>query len=194
MVVEITIPDKEKSAMEDKLWVNEFVGGNDNAFNWIVIKHKKSIFNLCYRFLQNYDEANDCAQECFVKVWKYLKGYRGDAKFSTWLYRIAINTCKNRITSIQYKMNVQSVHLSESEIGFLENMAPDDIEKKRKGIHVHDCIGKLDSHHKEVVLLRDIQGNSYQEICEITKLNLGTIKSRLARARMSLKTCLGGLL
>ena len=84
---------------EDALLVRAFNSGEKPAFDKLVLKYKDKVFNICYRFLNDYEEANDCAQETFVKIYRSLKNFRFESSFSTWLYRIAVNTCKNKITS-----------------------------------------------------------------------------------------------
>ena len=100
------------SSGEDTELIKAFQKGNRSAFDRLVLKHKEKIFNLCYWFLQDYEEANDMAQEAFIKAFKSLKKFRFQSAFSTWLYRIAVNTCKNRLKSSEYRHKKRTISLS----------------------------------------------------------------------------------
>src|SRR5262245_17502035 len=100
---------------EDRQWVLEYQGGREEGFNRLVLKHKDRIFSLCLRLLQDSHEADDAAQETFVRVFQGLRGFRGEAKFSTWLYRIAVNACKNKLDSKEYRHRKDRRDLEESE-------------------------------------------------------------------------------
>jgi len=133
-----------------------------------------------------------------------LKLFRFESSFFTWLYRIAVNTCKNRIKSSEYRFKKTNAGMDGTmeSAGFhqqerLDNTAPDpafDLEKKETMKVVQRAIDTLPQDQKTVVILRDIQGLSYEEIADITGFKLGTIKSRLSRARSALKEELGGKL
>ncbi len=172
------------------------------AFDELVIKHKDRMFNLIYWFLGDYHEANDCAQETFIKVFKSIKTFRFESAFSTWLYRIAVNTCKNRIKSSAYRWGKKTVSLEASNGSTNGNPFPEIVngsptpvmalEKKERMTRIQKAINSLPEEQSQVVVLRDIQGLSYQDISDITGLNLGTVKSRLARGRLALKNQLKG--
>jgi RNA polymerase sigma-70 factor (ECF subfamily) len=171
--------------------------GDMTAFDELVHKHKDGLFNLVYRFLGDYQEANECAQETFIKVFKSIKKFRFESAFSTWLYRIAVNTCKNRIKSSGYRWKKMTVSLENPEgskdgnpFSEIANGAPTPIaalEKKERLMWVQKAVNSLPEEQNRVIVLRDIQGLSYQEISDITGLNVGTVKSKLARGRLALK-------
>ncbi|MFH0839840.1 MAG: sigma-70 family RNA polymerase sigma factor [Candidatus Omnitrophota bacterium] len=181
---------------EDSALVSAFQRGDKSAFDRLVLKYKDMVFNLCYRFLGNREEADDCAQETFIKVYRSLKNFRLESAFSTWLYRIAVNTCKNKITSLEYRHRKNTIALNaerKSEDGFytLEikdgSLSPKEIlEKKEKDMLLQRAIDSLPEDQKAIVVLRDIEGLSYGEISEIGGYKLGTVKSKLARARQAL--------
>jgi RNA polymerase sigma-70 factor (ECF subfamily) len=189
---------------EDTTLVKAFLAGESSAFNSLVLRHKDRVFNLCYRFLGEYEEANDCAQETFVKVYMSLKKFRFDANFTTWLYRIAVNVCKNRVSSKEYKRSKKVVRLDnpgnpENGTSSIEakdkSLSPrDNLERKEKNMLIQKAIESLPDEQRAVVLLRDIEGLSYEEISNITGYNLGTVKSKLARAREKLREKLRGLI
>jgi RNA polymerase sigma-70 factor (ECF subfamily) len=176
--------------------------GDMAAFDELVLKHKNRLFNLVYWFLGDYQDANDCAQETFIKVFKSIKNFRFESSFSTWLYRIAVNTCKNKLKSSAYRWKKKTVSLETSNsskngnpLSEIVNGSPTPVmalEKKERMIRIQKAINSLPEEQNQVVVLRDIQGLSYQDISDITGLNLGTVKSRLARGRLELKNKLKG--
>lgn len=192
------------SSGEDALLVKAFQKGDKKAFDELVIKHKDRIFNLCYRFLGDYEEANDSAQEAFVKAYGSLNTFRLESAFSTWLYRIAVNTCKNKLGSAAYRAKRKTVSIDNpgnNEDGPLpmeiQNGTPSPLarmEEKEKMALVQRALDTLPTEFKMVVTLRDVEGLSYEDIAEVTGLNLGTVKSRIARARTDLRNKLRGVL
>ena len=192
------------SSGEDALLIKAFQRGDKKAFDGLVVRHKDRIFNLCYRFLGDYEEANDSAQEAFVKAYGSLNSFRLESTFSTWLYRIAVNVCKNKLGSSAYKAKRKMVSLDNpgtpsNEIPPMEipNGAPSPLarmEEKEKMTLVQRALDNLTADFKMVVTLRDVEGLSYEDIAEITGLNLGTVKSRIARARTDLRNRLRGVL
>jgi RNA polymerase sigma-70 factor (ECF subfamily) len=186
----------QDSHVEDAQLVRAFKKSHDIAsFDALVIKYKNRVFNICFRFLGEREEANDCAQETFLKVYRALSGFREEAAFSTWLYRIAMNTCKNRISSREYRRKRMTVNPGGSENGEDRGFEIEDtrnspvllFERSEKARIVREAIASLDARHRAVVILRDIEGFSYEEIARIEGLNVGTVKSRIARAREALK-------
>jgi RNA polymerase sigma-70 factor (ECF subfamily) len=190
------------SSRADTVLIRAVQAGDMAAFDELVLKHKDRLFNLVYWFLGDYHETNDCAQEIFIKVFKSIKKFRFESAFSTWLYRIAINTCKNRIKSSAYRWKKKTVSLetsngSKNDNPFSEiaNGSPTPamaLEKKERMMLIQKAIDSLPEEQNRVVVLRDIQGLLYQDISDITGLNLGTVKSRLARGRLALKNQLKG--
>jgi len=189
---------------EDYALIQSFVKGDMASFDKLVIKYKDKIFNLCYRFLTDYEEANDCAQEVFVSVYRALKGFRFEASFSTWIFKIAVNICRNKLVSADYRRKKKMVRLDSPtdntgendcvlEIGD-ERLSPEvQSEREEKSQAIEEAIFSLPQDQKEVVILRDIEMLSYEEISRTTGLNLGTVKSKLSRARQSLAEKLRGL-
>lgn len=192
------------SSRADTVLIRAVQAGDMAAFDELVLKHKDRLFNLVYWFLGDYHEANDCAQETFIKVFKSIKKFRFESAFSTWLYRIAANTCKNKIKSSAYRWKKKTVSLETSNGSKNGNPFPEIVndsptpvkalEKKERMMRIQKAINSLPEEQNQVVVLRDIQGLSYQDISNITGLNLGTVKSRLARGRLSLRNKLKPLL
>ena len=181
---------------EDRDAVERSVQGNREAFDLLVEKYYKKIYNLAYRFVGDREEANDLAQEIFTAAYKNLKKFRGDAKFSTWLFQIASNRGKNKFKYLKRRGHFANRWQSEEdeERDPLRSGIPDHstnpetlLAGKQIQRIVQKAIDDLDPDHKEIVVLRDIEGFSYEEIARILNLPEGTTKSRLHRARMVVK-------
>lgn len=198
------IRNPTSSSKEDGELVKAFQAGDKAAFDKLVLKHKDKLFNLCYWFLGDKQEANDSAQDVFIKIYRSLKKFRLESAFSTWLYRIASNTCKNRLKSLEHRQKKKMVWLDNP--GDLDNRehsakiqaeSPSpmlELEKKERMMLIQKAIGLLPAEQRTVVVLRDIEGLSYEEVTNITGFNLGTVKSRLSRARLELRKKLTGII
>ena len=174
--------------------------GDADAFEALVERHQKRMLNVAYRMLGDYDEACDVVQEAFLAAWRAIRSFRGEAKFSTWLYGIAVNRARNRIRQSQGRSRRETASIDDPDgpgAGGVRREVPDcgesaeeRLEKKEIEARVQRCIGALEPEHREVLVLRDIQGFSYEEIAGMLNLPEGTVKSRLFRARAVLKDCL----
>lgn len=181
---------------EDGEMVDRCLRGERQAFDLLVEKYYKKIYNLAFRFVGDTEEANDLAQDIFTAAYKNIKKFRGDAKFSTWLFQIATNRGKNRFKYLKrrgYFANRGSSD-DEEERNDLQQNIPDHttnpetlLAGRQLQTIVQHAIDSLDPDHKEIVILRDIEGFSYEEIAKILNLPEGTTKSRLHRARMIVK-------
>lgn len=170
---------------------------DEKAFREIVERYGDTVYNLTYRMLGNREEAEDVSQEVFITVFKSIDSFRGDSKFSTWLYRIAVNHCKNRIKYLSRRHDRDQSEYDEEVLrdqaaGAATAPAPAPRpDKQLEGVELEQimqrCIAGLDEEHRLVVVLRDVEDLSYEEICAITNLPVGTVKSRLHRARLALK-------
>ena len=195
---------KNLLSQEDARLVEAFQANDNIAFDKLVLKYKDMVFNVCYRMLRDYEEANDCAEESFVRAFRGLKGFRFKSTFKTWIYRVAVNICKNKITSLAYRYKKRMVSIDkpkETENGDCVVEITDgsptpllEIVKKERDALVQSAIDTLSKTHKEIIILRDVENLSYEEIVKITGYNLGTVKSKLARARQKLREKLKGLI
>jgi len=181
---------------EDGDLVERTKRGARDTFDALVEKYYKKIYNLAYRFVGDTEEANDLAQEIFAAAYQNLKKFRGDAKFSTWLFQIATNRGKNRFKYLKRRGYFVNKGLTDNgdERETQQRSVPDVstnpetmLASKQIQKIVQDAINELDPDHKEIVILRDIEGFSYEEIAQLLNLPEGTTKSRLHRARMVLK-------
>ncbi|OGP67843.1 MAG: hypothetical protein A2W27_06310 [Deltaproteobacteria bacterium RBG_16_44_11] len=174
--------------------------GDTDAFDVLVERHQKKMLNIAYRMMGDYDEACDVTQEAFLAAYKSIKKFKAEAKFSTWLYRIVVNYSKNRLKQLRNITQREGVSIDDSgemkiEGVMCQSSANDanpgaQMEKREREAQVQKCITSLDEEYREVLVLRDIQGFSYEEIKDILKIPEGTVKSRLSRARNALKDCL----
>lgn len=165
----------------------------------MVEAYQDRIFNLVFRMIGTRAEAEDLAQEVFITVFKSIDQFRGDSKLSTWLYRVAANHCKNRIKYLSRRYERATGVLDENAervaaaqggtpVGAGQIDRPDQaLEGAQMDRVVQQAIAELDEDHRLVVVLRDIEELAYEEICEITGLPEGTVKSRLHRGRLALK-------
>lgn len=181
---------------DDESTVKACKQGDRGAFDKLVAKYQRKIYNLSYRFVGDQEEANDLAQEIFVAAYQNIKKFRGDSKFSTWLFQIAANRGKNRFKYLKLRgffTNRGSSDPEEDggsparEIPDYETNPENMLAGKQVQRIVQRVIDRLDPDHKEILILRDIEGLSYEEIGRILKLPEGTTKSRLHRARMEVK-------
>jgi len=174
--------------------------GDIEAFEQIVNKYQKRMFNISYRMLGDYDEASEAVQDAFVSAYRGIKGFKGKSRFSTWLYAIVVNVSKNRLKQIKARLSREQFSLDDpvdtgdgqikrepvsSGLSALERL-----EKRELGLKVQGCINSLEGEFREVIVLRDMQGFSYEEISAMLKIAEGTVKSRLYRARESVRNCL----
>jgi len=172
---------------------------DERAFREMVETYQDRVYNLLFRMIGRKEEAEDLAQEVFVTVFKSIDQFRGDAKFSTWLYRVAANHCKNRIKYLSRRHDRKTDPLDDAAerasaaqggapVGAGHIATPDRaLEGAETERIVQQAIADLDEDHRLVVVLRDIEELAYEEICQITGLPEGTVKSRLHRARLALK-------
>jgi RNA polymerase sigma-70 factor, ECF subfamily len=169
---------------------------DERAFRELVETHRDRVFNITFRMLGNRAEAEDVAQEVFIKVFKTIHEFREESKFSTWLYRVAVNSCKNQIKYLARRHDKNRDELDETThasgvngtIGAPMPSAPDKaLASAQMEKLMQEAIANLEEDQRIVVVLRDVEDLSIEEICEITGLPDGTVKSRLHRARLVLR-------
>jgi len=171
--------------------------GETEAFSLLVRRHQKKMLNIAYRMIGDYDEACDVVQEAFLSAYRAIGKFRGDARFSTWLCGIVLNHSRSHMTQKAARSRHEAGSFDDpvksrdgnflNEPRSQEGAIIERLEKRELEAKVQECIGFLDGEQREVIVLRDIQGFSYEEIGVMLKLPEGTVKSRLFRARNSLK-------
>jgi RNA polymerase sigma-70 factor (ECF subfamily) len=169
---------------------------DERAFRELVQEHRDRVYNITFRMLGNRAEAEDVAQEVFITVFKTIDQFREESKFSTWLYRVAVNHCKNRIKYLARRHDRDRDQLDEATQGngvngTIGGPVPSSPDRALAGAQMEkllqDAIASLEDDQRIVVVLRDVEDLSIEEICEITGLPDGTVKSRLHRARLVLR-------
>ena len=187
----------EDRAAEDAELVDRFRAGDMKAFDMLLQRYENRVFNFTLRMLGDCQNAREVTQDIFLRAFRYLGNYRGDGKFSTWLFTIASSTCKNAIAYYhireKYKQNVVQ---DPEQTGELDPLAivPDDTDAPERkfdqnttGAMLTQAIKDLPETYRKVIVLKDVNDFSYEEIGEIVGVPLGTVKSRIARARLLLR-------
>ena len=174
-------------SISDADCVRRIQHGEADAFEVLVRRHEKTIFNLVYRMLGDYDDATEVSQEVFLSAYRAIGQFRGEANFSTWLYRIALNhaTTRRKSTNSRQKRLVPldgSEMIDDGQIGPAETL-----EKKELRERVQRALNELEPDDATVILLRDLQDIPYEDVARMLEIPVGTVKSRLHRARQALK-------
>ena len=178
---------------EDQILVERVKRGDKRAFDLLVLKYQHKIVGLVGRYLRDQDEVLDVTQEAFIKAYRALPKFRGDSQFYTWLYRIAINTAKNYLVSRSRRPPDTDIDVNEGE--FQDNSAVlKDIENPESTLAtrqlekvIYQAIEDLPDELKVAVSLREFEGLSYEEIAEVMECPVGTVRSRIFRAREAIE-------
>ena len=170
---------------DDFSLVKRFIEGDKSTFRILVQRHKEKVRNIIYLTIGNSNLVDDISQDVFITVYRNLKNFRFESQFSTWLYRITVNKCKDHLRKISVRRIFVPISNAEERTENRVNMESKDIS----GI-VNNAIQKLPARLRIPLVLKDIEGFSYQEIAESTSSELGTVKSRIFRAREALKKIL----
>src|SRR5687767_2494958 len=179
--------------LDDAAVVTAFLGGEERAFQELVERYQTRLLNFVYRTIGDREKAEDLVQEVFIRVYRHQNRFDRSKKFSTWIYTIASNLAKNELRNrsrnplVLFQTVEKNFQDEDRPLQFEDTTArPDDLYRKRHLREVvEESVAKLPEHHRHVFVLRELEGKSYEEIAEITECNLGTVKSRLNRARNS---------
>ena len=191
-----TTDQNKDSPEEDAQWVEQARNGNTRAFDQLVSKHRGRIYAMIYNMVKNDADAWDLSQEAFIKAWRALPQFESRARFSTWLFRISHNVVydwlrKRRIQG-DGELNDEIFDASRIEPGALtapkHDQRPDQaLEQSELQERINNALGKLSDEHREVIVLREVQGLDYKEIADIIGSSMGTVMSRLYYARQKLQ-------
>lgn len=182
--------------VDEKKLIKQSISGDVESFEQLIRQYQRMAYNVAYRMMGNEEDAKDMTQEALVKVFKKLKSFRMDASFSTWLYRIVMNTCKDEMR--KKKMSTisidQSIETEDSQVYFeLEEkgLGPEEklLQKETQNL-VHSALQEIPEDNRMVLILRDIKNLTYDEISEVLNIPKGTVKSRINRGRLALKDVL----
>ena len=200
--VEDRMSTKANEVAMDRLLVDRFKGGDASAFDEMVSRYWDRIFSMVNQLLRNPQDAEEVTQDAFIRAHRGLANFRGDSAFSTWLYQIATNLARNRYWYWWRRKRDKSVSFDApmgpdndttlAEMIPAEVETPDDITVSREFVaRIGKGMERLGTKHREILVLRNIKNMSYEEIALVLGISVGTVKSRIARARESLRSKLG---
>lgn len=175
--------------MDEQKLISLAQKGDQSAFEQLLDHYQKPVYHQALRLVGNPEDAADVTQEVFIKVWKHLPSFRGESSFSTWLYRLTDNAALDLIRREKKRRGDSSLDDEESALTLPADPAPTPhqaIEQKELHQAVADGLAQLSEEHRQVLVMREINGLSYEQIGSILDLSPGTVKSRIARARISL--------
>lgn len=184
------VHNKEMSKQNIPELVEKLRQGDPQAFTRLVTDYQRKMYNLALNYVKQEEEAKDLTQDIFVTVYRSISKLRDEKKFVSWLYQVAINHCRNRYNKLQRKgfFSSDSIDDTDSTIQLSSGNSPEkELERNRTISIVRETIAAMPESEKEIILLRDIQELSYDEISAILDVPLGTVKSKLNRARSALK-------
>ena len=170
---------------EDFSLIKRFIDGDESTFRTLVVRHKDKVRNIIYLTLGNSDAVDDIAQEVFITVYRSLNRFRFESQFTTWLYRVTVNKCKDHLRKRKIRNIFSPISENSDEYPSFTNH-----EDKNTAEFVRKAISKLPDKLRVPLVLKDIEGLSYQEIAEAVECEIGTVKSRIFRAREGLRNIL----
>src|SRR5215813_10273798 len=185
---------------DEALFVMRLQANEDAAYDELVRTYSASIFHVAYRMLGDTAEASDIVQEIFLKVFRNIGGFKGEAALKTWIFKIAFSEILNRLRWWKRRRRFATVSLDDQPNGngtgharTLASSSPTPeqvLQSKEQEAAIQQALARLSSDHRSIIVLRDIEGFSYNEIADVLGVSVGTVKSRLARARADLKKSL----
>mgnify|MGYP002884674552 FL=1 len=178
---------KKNSNDSDSLLIEKAKEGNEGAFNFLMNKYYPRVYASLFSFTKSKEDSEDLTQQTFVKVWQQIKSFRGDSAFFTWVYRIAINLAKNYVASSGYKKQKVNSSIDQLEIDISSNENIESMLIHSQSMEdIRDFINTMPEALKTAFTLRESDGKSYEEISIITETPIGTVRSRIFRARESI--------
>ena len=193
---------KAQEVALDRLLVDRFKNGDEAAFNEMVSRYWDRIYGMVHQLLRNQQDAEEVTQDAFIRAHRGLVNFRGDSAFSTWLYQIATNLARNRYWYWWRRKRDKTVSFDQpvsadndtplSEVFAAEVETPGDITVTHEFVdRIAAGMDKLSPKHREILILRNVKNMAYEEISAILGISVGTVKSRIARARDSLRATMG---
>ncbi|HEX6164813.1 MAG TPA: RNA polymerase sigma factor [Vicinamibacterales bacterium] len=180
---------KAMSELDDKALAAEAAGGNRDAFDVIVERHRRSVYQVCYRFVHNHEDASDLAQDAFVRAWRGMRTFKGQSALSTWLYRIAVNVCLNRVSAktpqtetIESAEHFEDVRIEGAQRAMI---------REERAVAVRKAIAHLPEKQRATLILRTYHDMSHQQIADVLGSSVGAVKANFFHALANLKKILG---
>ncbi|MBR6755354.1 MAG: sigma-70 family RNA polymerase sigma factor [Peptococcaceae bacterium] len=180
--------------MQESELIKKAKKGDIAAFEELVRLHEKKVYTIAYKYMGNYEDAGDITQETFIKAYQVIETFRGEASFGTWVYRIAANKAldelrkrkKFQITSLEEEIELEAGSVSK-EIA-AEDVTPEEYYLQQEtGQYLQQLLNEMREEYKVVIIMREVEGRTYEEMAKALDCSLGTVKSRLSRARNHLK-------
>jgi RNA polymerase sigma-70 factor (ECF subfamily) len=172
---------------DDRALVQAFCAGEREAFDVIVVRHRRQVYQLCYRFVNNHEDASDLAQDVFVRAFKGLRNFKGDASLATWLYRVAVNACLNRVSS---KKPAAAPLEEAAHVDGRARSPLDDVLREERADVVRRAIAKLPPKQRATLMLRVYQECSHEEIATALGSTVGAVKANFFHALGNLRRML----
>jgi RNA polymerase sigma-70 factor (ECF subfamily) len=176
------------SELDEQQLVDACLAGRDGAFDLVVERHRRTVYQLCYRFMGNHEDAADLSQEVFLRAYRGLKNFRGGSSLATWLYRIGVNVCLNKVSvkkpiteDIDARQHVDAVH--ESQV--------DRVLREERAVRVRAAIAQLPPKQRATLVLRMYQELSHEEIARVLDSSVGAVKANFFHAMGNLRKILG---
>ena len=193
-----TPEERKQASVEDLSLARQAAAGNDDAFSVIVDRYSRLVYNVALRSVSSPEDAADISQDTFLKAWRSIGSFRGDCALSTWLCRIALNCCcdharaakRHRVLSLTVQEDEEESKVLDIPDTDVTAMPEEELTRQTEIAAVREAIDSLPEEMKTIITLRDISGLSYAEIADILRLEMGTVKSRINRARAAVKNFL----
>ena len=190
----------ESTVSEDVHLARAAQNGDSGAFSKLMRKYERLVYRTAFFAAGNTEDAEDLTQEIFLKMWHGLPSFQGNSRFLTWFLRIVRNACADHLRKKQRTVQTQPLLLSEEEQGDMPHREPEDLSadadphavysRKERAAMVRDAMSQLSEEHRIMIVMRDMEGASYETIAAALGIEVGTVKSRLSRARAQLKALL----
>ena len=180
--------DRALADLDERRLVEACLGGQAGAFDLIVERHRRSVYLLCYRFVSNHEDASDLSQDVFLRAYRGLRSFRGQSSLATWLYRIGVNVCLNRVSA--KKLQSESIEDRQFVDEGAES-APERLLKNERGARVRAAIAQLPRKQRATLVLRMYHEMSHQEIADVLGSSVGAVKANFFHALGNLKKLLG---
>jgi RNA polymerase sigma-70 factor (ECF subfamily) len=182
------VADESVANLDERALVDACLAGRSEAFDVIVERHRRSVYQLCYRFVGNHEDASDASQDVFLRAYRGLRSFRGHASLATWLYRIGVNVCLNRVSA----KTPASVSIDEREHEDTRGESPRErVLRHERAVRVRAAIAQLPRKQRATLILRIYHDMSHQEIADVLGSSVGAVKANFFHALGNLKKLLG---
>ncbi len=181
------------SNLEEAKIIKRAQNGSESDFETLILSCQGKAYSIAYRYLKNQEDAMDALQESFIKAYRALGTFKGNSSFQTWIYRIVVNTCYDMLRKKKSRIQADSLYRNDGDDEYVieipdKTKGPEDLAiDQEETIDILKILDQLPLDHKEIIILRDVEGYSYEEIVDILSINIGTVKSRISRARLRLR-------